>query len=208
MSLASRLVAGLEALSIKLDAVTQARLLQYLALIEKWNRVHNLTAVRDVNHMLSHHLMDSLAVLPHLERATSLLDVGSGAGLPGIPLAIAEPRLAVTLLDSSQKRVSFLNQCKAELKLENVNVIHQRVEDYQPGQGFDVVISRAFADMSAFVALSRRHGKPGGRLLAMKGRYPDEEIAKLSDADRVTKVVELTIPELNAHRHLVEIAVS
>ena len=195
-------------LNLKLDAAAQGRLLQYLVLIEKWNRVHNLTAVRDVNDMLSHHLLDSLAVLPYLGAETSLLDVGSGAGLPGIPLAIAGPTLAVTLLDSSQKRLAFLTQCKAELKLENVSTVHQRVEDYHPAQGFDVIISRAFADLSEFVAKVSRHSKQGGRLLAMKGRYPEQEIAKLVYPNRVTKVIELIIPELNAQRHLVEIAVS
>ena len=194
-------------LNLKLDAAAQGRLLQYLVLIEKWNRVHNLTAVRDVNDMLTHHLLDSLAVLPYLGAETSLLDVGSGAGLPGIPLAIAEPKLALTLLDSSQKRISFMTQCKTELKLANVSVVHQRVEDYRPAQGFDVVISRAFSELSEFVSLASRHVKSGGRLLAMKGRYPDEEIASLPKANFTTKVVALTIPELNARRHLVEIVV-
>ena len=208
MNLASRLAAGLALLNVNLDDAAQTQLLHYLALIEKWNRVHNLTAVRNISDMLSHHLFDSLAVLPHIDGAATLLDVGSGAGLPGIPLAIAKPGMKVSLLDSSQKRVAFLTQCKAELRLDNVTPVHGRVEDFRPAHGFDVVISRAFADLSEFVASGRQHIAAGGRLLAMKGRNVGDEIKKLPEAGVKYKLTQLTIPELNAERYLFEVSVS
>ncbi len=205
MSLAQGLAYGLAELGIVVPESDQARLIQYLGLIEKWNKVHNLTAIRDTKQMLAHHLLDSLAVLPHLSAARSMVDIGSGAGLPGIPLAIARPELAVTLLDSSHKRQAFQQQCKAELGLSNVTVIQFRVEDYQSESGFDVVISRAFSDLGEFVRAARHLCAKGARMLAMKGLYPHEEIAKLPDGARVVQVTELRVPGLAANRHLLEI---
>jgi 16S rRNA (guanine527-N7)-methyltransferase len=208
MRLASDLADGLTALGIAMPAKAQAAQLRYLALIEKWNKVHNLTAIRDPEQMLAHHLLDSLAVLSHLGGAKSLVDVGSGAGLPGIPLAIAKPELAVTLVDSSHKRQSFQQQCRAELGLSNVTPIHSRIEDFQASAGFDVVISRAFSELSDFVILARHLCAKGGRLFAMKGLHPYEEIAKLPHWARVIAVKPLIVPRLNAARHLLEIEIA
>jgi 16S rRNA (guanine527-N7)-methyltransferase len=208
VSLTLRLAAGLVELGIVLTDRAQDRLIQYLGLIEKWNKVHNLTAIRDPEQMLAHHLLDSLAVLPHLGAAKRLADIGSGAGLPGIPLAIALPDLAVTLVDSSHKRQAFQQQCKAELGLGNVTAIHSRVEDFKTEQGFDIVISRAFSDLAEFVAVSRHLCAPGGELFAMKGLHPFEEIAKLPNDVRVREVMQLQVPGLNATRHLLAIKVN
>ena len=207
MSLSRALAAGLAELRIVVPESSQLKLVQYLELIEKWNKVHNLTAIRGLEAMLAHHLLDSLAVLPHLGTARSLLDVGSGAGLPGIPLAIVQPELAVTLLDSSHKRQAFQLQCKAELGLGNITAVHSRVEDYRNELGFEAVISRAFSDLGEFVGAARHLCSPGGRLLAMKGLYPHDEIAKLPAGTTVSQVSELKIPGLNASRHLIEVRV-
>ena len=208
MSLAQALANGLTELRIVVSEPSQVRLIQYLELIEKWNKVHNLTAIRGLEQMLVHHLLDSLAVLPHLGSARSLLDVGSGAGLPGIPLAMVQPELAVTLLDSSHKRQAFQLQCKAELGLDNATAVHSRVEDYRNEPGFDVVVSRAFSDLGEFVSAARHLCSPGGRLLAMKGLFPHDEIAKLPEGATVSQVRELKIPGLNASRHLIEVKVN
>ena len=207
MSLPQALAAGLAELRIVVPESNQVKLIKYLELIEKWNKVHNLTAIRGLEAMLAHHLLDSLAVLPHFGAARSLLDVGSGAGLPGVPLAIAQPELAVTLLDSNHKRQAFQLQCKAELGLGNVTAVHSRVEDYRNEPGFEVVISRAFSDLGEFVGAARHLCSPSGRLLAMKGLYPHDEIAKLRAGATVNLVSELKIPGLNASRHLIEVRV-
>jgi 16S rRNA (guanine527-N7)-methyltransferase len=207
VNLALRLADGLAKLAIAVPEDGQARLIKYLGLIEKWNKVHNLTAIRNPEQMLEHHLLDSLAVLPHLGLAKRLADIGSGAGLPGIPLAIAKPDLAVTLVDSSHKRQSFQQQCKSELGLGNVTAIHSRVEDFQPAQGFDVVISRAFSDLGEFVTAARHLCVPGGRLFAMKGLHPHDEIAKLPIGAHVREITQLQIPGLDAARHLLMIEV-
>ncbi len=207
MSLAQDLAAGLAELGINMPESDVLRLIRYLLLIEKWNKTHNLTAIRDPQQMLALHLLDSLAVLPHLGAARSLVDVGSGAGLPGIPLAIARPELAVTLLDSNHKRQAFQQQCKAELMLGNTTSVHRRVEDYRSEFGFDVVISRAFSDLGEFVRAARHLCAKGGKLLAMKGHYPDAEVGQLPADAQVTKATELTIPGLNANRHLLEVKV-
>jgi 16S rRNA (guanine527-N7)-methyltransferase len=164
--------------------------------------VYNLTAVRDVERMVSHHLLDSLAAVPFFQ-GEAVLDVGSGGGLPGIPLAIARPELQVTLIDSIAKKTAFLRQAKADLGLANVNVVTGRVEDYRPESGFDVVTSRAFSDLREFVTLTRHLLKPAGRWLAMKGLMPHEEIASLPDWVRVSANYELLVPGLGAGRHLI-----
>jgi 16S rRNA (guanine527-N7)-methyltransferase len=176
-------------------------MLEYLTLLQKWNRVYNLTAVRDPARMVSHHLLDALAVVPQLT-AASVLDVGSGAGVPGIPLAIALPRIHVTLLDASQKKTAFLQQAKLELRLDNVAVACARAEDWCPGRTFEIVISRAFSELVAFVIAAGRHVAAGGRLAAMKGAYPREEIARLPAGWRLERVLPLTVPGLRAQRHL------
>jgi 16S rRNA (guanine527-N7)-methyltransferase len=202
MSTADQLKRGLIALGFKSDPDTQQRLLDYIALIEKWNRVYNLTAIREPEKMVSHHLLDSLAVAPHLH-AKHLLDVGSGAGLPGIPLALANPDMHVTLLDSNHKKAAFLNQAVMELKLKNAEVCSERVESWQTQNRFDVIISRAFSDMGEFVRITRHLLAPGGMFAAMKGLHPYEEIEKLPSDCKVRQMLPLAIPGLEGARHLV-----
>jgi 16S rRNA (guanine527-N7)-methyltransferase len=203
VTIGSQLEQGLRAMGISLEAPAQAKLLAYLQLIGKWNKVHNLTAVREPGQMVVLHLLDSLSVLPHLAGARTVLDVGTGAGLPGIPLAIARPDLAVTLLDSSHTKATFLRQAKAELALPNVEVACERVESWQPAALFDVVVSRAFAELADFVVQASHLVAPGGAMLAMKGVYPFEELARVPASHRVENVVALTVPTLEAQRHLV-----
>lgn len=203
MSLAEKLAAGLEGLNLDLDAAMQRRLLEYVALLHKWNRVHNLTAVREPQKMLYQHVLDSLAVLPHLAAAKSLADVGSGAGLPGIPLALARPDLAVTLIDSSHKKAAFLRQACALLPLPNAAVVCARAEGWRPAEKFDAVISRAFSDLAEFVQLAGHLCAPGGVLLAMKGVYPYDELAQLPPQAWTARVVPLHVPGLEAQRHLI-----
>ena len=202
MSLAEKLAHGALELGLQMSADVQAKLLDYLALIAKWNRVHNLTAVRDSEQMVSAHLLDSLAIVPHL-REGSVLDVGSGAGLPGIPLALMWPQAAITLLDSNHKKAAFLRQAVIELKIPNATVVCERVETWQPPQGFDVVISRAFSDLAEFVRLAGRLCKPGGRVVAMKGIYPNEELAQLPANFVLESTLPLKVPGMTAQRHLV-----
>jgi 16S rRNA (guanine527-N7)-methyltransferase len=201
--LETKLAEGLSAMGLTLPADAQAKLIAYVRLIEKWNRVHNLTAVREPEQMVVLHLLDSLTVLPHVAEKRNLLDVGTGAGLPGIPLAIARPDLQVTLLDSNHKKTTFLTQAKAELALTNVSVISERVEAWRPAAPFDAVVSRAFSELSDFVTQARHLVAPGGVMLAMKGVYPFDEIAKVPATHRVENVVELNVPSLDAKRHLV-----
>ena len=202
MNLAAALAEGVAELGLELSAAAQARLLAYLALLEKWNRVYRLSGVRDPEQMLSQHVLDSLAVLPHLA-GRRIADVGSGAGLPGIPLAIALERAQVTLLDSNQKKTGFMRQAAIELKLANVDVVCERVEQWRVAQQFDVVISRAFADVAAFVRFAGHLCERHGVLAAMKGLYPHEELARLPAPFRLRQVVPLRVPRLRGARHLV-----
>jgi 16S rRNA (guanine527-N7)-methyltransferase len=203
LTLEERIAEGVAAMDLPMPAASIERLAAYLRLLEKWNRIHNLTAIRETDQMVVLHLLDSLSVLPHLEAAGSVLDVGSGGGLPGIPIAIAKPDVAVTLLDASHKKASFLEQARAELALDNVTVACERVEQWHPPQVFDVVVSRAFAELGEFVAQAQHLLADNGRMLAMKGVYPFEEIAKVPATHRVAHVTELNVPNLGAKRHLV-----
>ena len=178
------------------------RLHRYLDLIEKWNRVYNLTAVRCRDRMVVEHLLDSLAILPHID-AAPVLDVGSGAGLPGIPLALARPDWPVTLLDSNHKRCAFLRQAAIDLELSNVTVACGRVEDFQPAAPFPTIVSRAFSETQHFARAAAPHLAAAGRLLAMKGLYPHEELSQLPAGIALLAVVALTVPNLDAQRHLV-----
>jgi len=192
---------------IRLPLAARDKLAAYLGLLAKWNRTYNLTAIREPEKMVTHHVLDSLAVLPHLgapdANSLALLDVGSGAGVPAIPLAIARPTWRVVALDSSHKKGAFVQQAVVELGLENVEAIIVRVEDYRPSKPFDVVISRAFSDLATFAESSIRHLAPGGRLVAMKGVRPDEEISQLPSTVRLVATPTLAVPGIDAARHLV-----
>ena len=202
MTLDTRLDGGLAALALRADAGARERLLAYLQLLEKWNKVYNLTAVRDVDAMMTHHLLDSVAVVPHLVGAT-VVDVGSGAGLPGVPIAIMRPDIRVTLMDSSHKKAAFLQQAAIELALSNVTVVCDRAESWRPVHGYDVVISRAFAELSQFVAIAGHLCANEGVLIAMKGVYPDEALAAMPPGYRLVGVRRVAVPGLAADRHLV-----
>lgn len=187
------------------------KLLAYLTLLEKWNRVYNLTAIRDPDEMITHHLLDALAVLPFLlEKIKSdsflrILDVGTGGGVPGIPWAIACPAWQVTLVDVVKKKTAFLSQVKSELALTSVVVHTERVELLSPsvvGEGFDIITSRAFSDLDLFVQLAGRWLAIDGRMVPLKGEYPSRELALLSDAWQVEEVHALAVPSLNAQRHV------
>lgn len=200
MSLAGELAAGIVALGVDVAAGAQQRMLDYLALVGKWNQSYNLTAVREPGKMLTHHLLDSLAVLPHVI-GNRILDVGSGAGLPGIPLALARPEWRVTLLDANHKKATFLRQAIIELKLDNAEVVCERVETWTPPQPFDTVVSRAFSDLAEFLALAGRLCARTGIVIAMKGIYPHEELAQVPGNFRLRNVVSLRVPGLDAERH-------
>lgn len=205
MSIEQSILEGSERLGVRLPAEAADRLGAYLSLLERWNRAYNLTAVRDPEAMVVRHVLDSLSILPWL-RGPRVLDVGSGAGLPGIPLAIARPEHEFCLLDSNGKRTRFLIQVAAELRLGNAEVVRGRVEDYRPKAPFDSVVSRAFATLAALVADAGRLCVPGGRLLAMKGVFPDDELARLPSGYSVVGVYPLRVPSLDAERHLVHLA--
>ena len=194
---------GLHELGLPVCGVASERLLQYLSLLEKWNRVHNLTAIRDMPAMVTAHLLDSLCALPYVS-GEKLLDVGSGAGLPGVPLAIAKPRLAVTLLESRKKKTRFLDHVVGTVGLANVDVVCLRVEQYRPPQKFDTLVTRAFSTIAAFADMAGHLCATGGRLIALKGRYPEAELAEI-DQERfeVTEVCPVSVPGLDASRHIV-----
>lgn len=200
MSLADKLAQGVSVLGLEIDRSAQQKLLDYIALLQKWNKVHNLTAVRDPEEMVTLHLLDSLSILPHIKNGR-LLDVGSGAGLPGIPLAIVRPDLQVTVMDSNRKKASFMRQAKAALDIRNLDVVCGRVEDFRPAQPFDMIVSRAFSEMADFVQLTQHLLAVNGEWLAMKGVYPHEELARVGSLSAA--VVPLAVPGLDAQRHLV-----
>ena len=203
MSQQTILEQGIQDAKLAISAETQHKLLGYLALMQKWNKVHNLTAVRDADEMVTLHLLDSLVVLPYVD-AKNLLDVGSGAGLPGIPLALCLQDLQVTVIDSNSKKVSFMRQVKAELGITNLEVIGGRVEDIAPTRQFEIIISRAFSDLSLFISLTHHLLATDGKWLAMKGVYPEAELADLLAKTGVvaSKVEVLNVPGLDAQRHL------
>jgi 16S rRNA (guanine527-N7)-methyltransferase len=190
---------GLEELALALPAGARDCLLEYMALLLKWNRTYNLTAIRDPHSVVAHHLLDSLAVVPHLTLAAGpvrLADAGSGAGLPGIPLAIARPEWRITLAEANQKKATFLRQAAIELRLKNVDVHEGRVEAWRPLPLFDAVISRAFAALQDFIAACRHLLAPAGVLAAMTGVAP-------AQLDKGCRLIPLRVPLLDAQRHLV-----
>ena len=208
-ALATLLEDGARALGLELQRTQQERLLDYTALLVKWNAVYNLTAVRDPARMVTQHLLDSLAAIPAIASAHRLLDVGAGGGLPGMVFAIwaadSAPDLRVTLVDTVQKKTAFLTQAKAELGLANVTVMTARVEKMQVAEKYDVIVSRAFAELADFVRWSEHLLQQGGRFIAMKGVMPTGEIAALPAGWKVAAVTRLDVPGLQAERHLITI---
>ncbi len=202
---AAALESGAARLGVSLPEGALAKLEAYLALLAKWNRTYNLTAIREPERMVTHHALDSLAVVPRLpqRKGIAVLDVGSGGGLPGIPIAIARPDARVVLVDSASKKAAFLAQAAIELPLANVEAVAARVEDYAPGRRFDVVISRAFSDLATFARLASPHLAAGGVMLAMKGVHPDEELAELPASVEVVAAHRLDVPGLEGARHLI-----
>ena len=203
-TLRPELAAGLEALG--LPAALATPLLAYLALLARWNATYNLTAIRDPRDMVAKHLLDSLAMQPFVRDLRTLADLGTGPGLPGIPLAIATPGLQVTLVESNGKKARFLREAARQLGLGNVQVAESRIEAFRPGTPFDAITARALATLPLILELGGHLPGPGGRLLAMKGVVPDEEIATLPAGWRLAAVHPLRVPGLDAERHLVEVA--
>lgn len=198
---------GANTLGLALSDVQHDKLLDYLTLMVKWNAVYNLTSVRDPRQMVTQHLLDAMTVLPAFTGAARVLDVGSGGGLPGVVLAIwaqeAEPQTQLHLIDTVHKKTAFLTQVKAELQLPNMTVHTGRVEKLQVKQNFDVITSRAFAELTDFVTWSGHLLEQGGQLIALKGQAPHDEIARLPADWRVEKLMPLQVPGLDAQRHLV-----
>jgi 16S rRNA (guanine527-N7)-methyltransferase len=207
-ALADQLKHGLSEMALPISDAHQQSLLQYVTLLDKWNKVYNLTAVREPERMVALHILDSLVIQPYVRDAyvhgaSTLLDVGTGGGLPGIPLAITCPNLRITMLDSLQKKTTFVRQAIGELALKNAAVICERVEKFQPKEKFAIVTSRAFAELKDFVEGAAHLLADNGRMLAMKGVYPHDEIARLPMSHVVEKVIVLTVPQVEGERHLV-----
>lgn len=192
---------GLATLNVPVDDDKVAKLLAFLALIEKWNKAYNLTAIRRREEMVSLHLLDSIAVLPHLE-GTRIIDVGTGAGLPSIPLAIFRPDVQFQLLDSNAKKTRFVQQAILELRLDNAMVTHCRVEEMVVTRRFDMVLTRAFASLPDIVALTTHLVREGGSLLCMKGQVPEDELVAI---DAHATLMSINVPYLEAKRCLVKI---
>ncbi|HZZ01289.1 16S rRNA (guanine(527)-N(7))-methyltransferase RsmG [Paraburkholderia sp.] len=211
--MASLLAGGVRELGLDLSDAQLGKLLDYVALLSKWNAVYNLTAIRDPRQMLIQHILDSLSIVPHLATrgASSVLDVGSGGGLPGVVLAIVLPDWTVTVNDIVHKKTAFQAQAKAELGLANLSVVTGRVETLRPGAEvpakFDVIVSRAFAELSDFVTLARHLVAEQGAIWAMKGVRPDGEIERLPAGAHVEQIIRLNVPSLDAERHLIKVLV-
>ncbi len=200
---AQELSLGAEQLNVSLSEQQQEQLLQYLGLLIKWNKAYNLTAVRNPDEMVSRHLLDSLSVVPYVEQyGDAWLDVGSGGGMPGVPLAILFPQRKFTLLDSNGKKTRFLTQVKLELKLDNLEVIRNRVEAFTPERPFSGIISRAFSSLEDFTHWTRHLGDTNTRWLAMKGVHPDDELQALPDDFRLDSCQILKVPGCQGQRHL------
>ncbi|HYS62336.1 MAG TPA: 16S rRNA (guanine(527)-N(7))-methyltransferase RsmG [Paraburkholderia sp.] len=212
-TLAPLLAGGVRELGLNVSDAQLGKLLDYVALLSKWNAVYNLTAIRDPRQMLIQHILDSLSIVPHLapRGPSSALDVGSGGGLPGIVLAIVLPEWAVTVNDIVHKKTAFQAQAKTELGLANLSVVTGRVETLQPGAEvpakFDVIVSRAFAELADFVTLARHLVAEHGAIWAMKGLRPDGEIERLPAGAHVEQIIRLNVPALDAERHLIKVVV-
>lgn len=192
---------GLEAMQIDASDEQQNKLLKFIDLLDKWNKAYNLTAIRNKHDMLFLHILDSLSLLPHLAGSRRILDVGSGAGLPGIPLAILEPDRVFVLLDSNGKKTRFIKQAIIELKLKNVTVVHDRIEKYSPEENFDCITTRAFATISETIDMIEHFLLKEARILFMKSNTTDDELAKI-ESDYNKNVITLNVPGIDAPRTL------
>lgn len=199
--LSKKLVAGLDSLGLVLPGPACSSLVRFCDLLIKWNRTFNLTSVSDPEQIIIVHLLDSLAVVPYLPGGT-VIDVGTGAGLPGIPLAIARPEQSFVLLDSNGKKTRFLNQVIGDLRLTNVNIVHSRVEQYETEEKFSTVISRAFTSVEQFLLSCSHLVSADGQFIAMKGKYPADELRAMPAGFELVSSHRLEIPGLNAERHL------
>ena len=204
--LAQVLVDGIEEMQLELSGDKIAKLMDYLALLFKWNAVYNLTSLRDPMQMVTHHLLDSLAAVPAFAGARNVLDVGAGGGLPGMVLAICRPDMKVAMIDTVHKKTAFLTQVKAELGLANVTVYTKRVEQLEVKEQFDVITSRAFADLLDFVNWSGHLLAEGGQFIALKGVAATDEQQRVPAPWKITELKPLKVPKLEAERHLVFIA--
>lgn len=202
MTLAAQLAAGVAELGVDVGPEAQKKLLAYLELMAKWNRVYNLTALRSPGEWVTHHLLDSLSVLPHVH-GPRVVDVGSGAGLPGLVLAVARPDWQIVSVEAVDKKATFQRQAAAELALANLRIEGCRVEEVSLDPGADTVVSRAFSSLADFVGLTRHLLKGGGQWAAMKGRLPEDEMRALPDDVQVSRIAELKVPGLNAERCVV-----
>ena len=201
MQAEQRLQQGLKELGLNIPADRQQKLLDYLQLMLKWNKAYNLTAIREMDSMVIRHLLDSLSIMPYISKSP-ILDVGTGAGLPGIPLALCLPDYQFVLLDSNGKKTRFLTQAKIELGIENIEVIHSRIEEYQPSYGFEIITCRAFAALNTILDRTQHLVTSGTRVMAMKGK---EELPELAEGFVQVAQHELQVPWLNEERRLLEI---
>lgn len=202
-----RLLAAADSYGVRLDSSQVDKLLAYLQLLIKWNKTYNLTAIREPDDMLNRHLIDSLSIAPYVE-GDHVLDVGTGPGLPGIPLAIVIPEIAFQLLDSNVKKTRFLTQCKIELGLPNIQISHSRVETARFAQNFDQIVSRAFTSLGNMVSLCQHLLADTGQFLAMKGVEPEEEAEAIPQSFKIEKTIQLNVPACEAQRHLIIIGKS
>ncbi|NNG25021.1 16S rRNA (guanine(527)-N(7))-methyltransferase RsmG [Telluria aromaticivorans] len=202
-ALAQVLSQGIDEMQLGVTQAQQEQLLDYLALMNKWNGIYNLTSLRDPMQMVTHHLLDSLAAVPAFADARNVLDVGAGGGLPGIVLAICRPDMRVSMIDTVHKKTAFLKQVKAELELANVTVYTMKVQELAVSEKFDVITSRAFADLSDFLNWSGHLLLDGGKFIALKGVAPPEEQERIPEEWKVTGLQPLQVPKLGAERHLV-----
>lgn len=203
--LSNLLVLKLSTANCKITLLAQEQLLNYLLLLDKWNHTYNLTSVRDIEEMIPLHILDSLSIANYLH-GQRIIDVGTGAGLPGIPLAITQPEREFVLLDSNGKKTRFLIHVLQQLNLTNVVVVQERVENYKPEKCFDSVVSRAFSNLNDFLQKTQHLCCADGQFLAMKGQYPHDELAVIGDNFKIIAIQALTIPELSAQRHLICLA--
>ncbi len=204
-ALRQQLNQGAAELQITLSAEQLDALMQYLGLLQKWNRAYNLTAIRDAERMVGLHLLDSLAVHPYVQDVNNIIDVGTGPGLPGIVLAIMNPHKRFTLLDSNGKKTRFLFQARTGLGLNNVTIVNDRVEAYHPSEPFDMIVSRAFASLADMTRWCRHLRAGDGCFLAMKGQYPDDEISAINDEFRVAESIAIRVPGVEGERHLLRL---